>query len=501
MRKLRLQIVGILILAVLLPSLPVAFTAHALINRSLDPLLETGIEEGARAGLDMSRDILDAEKQAFQQAIVSGAKTDTLTADEHALLDDREQSALSTWSRAERPGESARGAVQVLIPPERMPLGGKDILIARISGPDGAPVWVTESLSPELVSRTGKLIESIQLLEALRSERESIVRSLIAAFLVTYGIVVVVVLLLGLFLASRVTRPLAALGDGIEQVATGNLGAQVPVTAGGEIGKLIRDFNNMSGRLEEQQTELIRLGKLAGWRQMARRLAHEIKNPLTPIQLAAEQIRDEYKGSDTEYRKLVDEGTSIVEEEVSRLRALVTEFSQFARLPEPNLASVSIDDQLHDVANLYGEQKLSVRFEEAIAGAVADRSPSSSLWCDGDQIHRALINLIDNALAAQEETGASSPVEIVADTIDDGRKIVIRVQDRGGGIEKSKRSRVFEPDFTTKAHGTGLGLAIVESTIRNHGGLIEIEDRDGGGAIFTLTLPSSLNASSDGESR
>ena len=153
---------------------------------------------------------------------------------------------------------------------------------------------------------------------------------------------------------ARLGRPLALLQDlSGPKIRTGRV-------AGGEIGRLLTSFNEMVDRLRRQQSDLLRLEKVGAWRQMARSLAHEIKNPLTPIQLAAQQMRDAYPGDDPEYRELLTEGTEIIEEEVSGLRNMVTEFSQFARLPEPQMGEVRLDDLLTDLRSLYGPDQLDV---------------------------------------------------------------------------------------------------------------------------------------------
>ncbi|MBI5710660.1 MAG: HAMP domain-containing protein [Candidatus Eisenbacteria bacterium] len=488
MRKLRLQLIGILVLAVLLPLLPAAFVARELFRRSLDPLLETSIVEGAQAGLAVTREVLEREKSRFLARIAAGGPLDTLTAAEIAGLDAREQSALRAAAQAAPHAGGPATGVAVPIPPERFLLAGEEVLVASIRAPGGVPAWVTSPLPAALAARAEKLTRSIQLLETLRRARGPVIRGLEATFLAVYGAIVLVVLLVGSYLASRLTRPMAALGGGIERVAAGDLDTRVPEVGRGEIGALLRSFNGMVGRLRTQQAELVRLEKLAAWRQMSRRLAHEVKNPLTPIQLAAQEVRDAYPGDDPAYRRLLDESAAIIEEEVEGLRALVAEFSQFARLPEPQRASVDPAELLADVAALYGDEKLAVRVESGERAERAGARGGGALWCDREQMRRVLLNLVNNALAAQGTAGRTPPVEIVAGPAPDGG-MRIRVLDRGPGVPESERRRIFEPDVTTKPDGMGLGLAIVESTIQSHGGTVAVADREGGGAEFVITLP------------
>jgi nitrogen fixation/metabolism regulation signal transduction histidine kinase len=244
----------------------------------------------------------------------------------------------------------------------------------------------------------------------------------------------------------------------------------------------------MGERLRTQQAELARLERLATWRQMARFLAHEIKNPLTPIQLAAEQMRDAYRGDDPAYRTLVGESAAIIQEEVHGMWKLVSEFSQFARLPEIRATRVPAGDFVRDLLALYGPSQL-----EAGAGALSAATAGGAIHCDRDQLKRALVNLVDNALAAQASVGRTEPVELNF-LPRSGGGVVVRVRDHGPGIPDDHKRRVFEPDYTTKSGGMGMGLAIVEDIVLQHGGTIEILDAIGAGAVFQITLPEQVPA-------
>jgi nitrogen fixation/metabolism regulation signal transduction histidine kinase len=488
-RNLRLQLIGILILAALLPAIPAILTARALLEHSLDPAIAEKILDGEEAGLDATRELLDEEKASFMRRILAGEHLDTLSAGGDSTLAESERAALEAWKRMS-PGVSGTstglrssgrspGQARILIPPQRLPLQGKDLLVSyAVPAGESEGVWLTTPIRPSLVEHATRLTEGMRLVQSIRLERERIVSSLLSAFLVIYGVVVVVVLLAGLLLASRLTRPLALLGDGIDRAATGDLATRIPEGGRGEVARLIGQFNEMTARLGAQQAELVRFEKLAAWRGMARRLAHEVKNPLTPIQLAAQQARDAYDGSDPAYRRLIEEVAGIIEEEVQRLRRLVAEFSEFARPPAPRYATFPVATLIADVAALYGRERV-------LAQPAA--KPDETIRCDREQIRRALVNLIDNGIAAQRDRGMTEPIEISFSR--DKEWFRISVADRGPGVPPSERRRIFEPDVTTKAEGMGLGLTIVESTAGLHGGSCEVSDREGGGAVFTLVLP------------
>jgi len=481
MQKLRLQLIALLVLAVILPALPIAWTTNELIRRSLDPLLNAEIEEGAHAGLESLRGALQERKDSFRASVLRGDSVDTLTAEEQSALAAKERSFLLAMETDEptRPGTGE--AIRILGGPKRASLGGTEVLIVRVRPADGEPVWLVDPLPEEMIERAARLTGSIRLLESMRRERTKVLRGLLATFLVVYVAVMVLVLGLGLYLTSRITKPIKVLGEGIEKVAGGNLDTRIEEVGGGEMRRLLHDFNEMATRLRSLQKEVVRLERLAAWRQMARRLAHEIKNPLTPIQLSAQQMHDEFRGGASDSEQLVLEATSIIEEEVQRLRTLVSQFSQFARLPEPQMERCSITEMLGDLRGLYGPDRVML--------GVPDQYRGIHLACDGEQMRRVFINLINNAITAQEGTGSAEPIEIAVVDVAHGGMVQIEVRDRGYGVPPSERRRIFEPDVTTKPDGMGLGLAIVDSTIRNHGGSISVADREGRGAVFAIRLP------------
>jgi two-component system nitrogen regulation sensor histidine kinase NtrY len=228
-------------------------------------------------------------------------------------------------------------------------------------------------------------------------------------------------------------------------------------------------------------TPLIRAQKVAAWREVARRLAHEIKNPLTPIQLSAERMRRHFAGRPVTDRALVDECAATIVGEVESLKGLVDEFSQFARMPSPRTVPTDVAALIADTLALYtgifADVTLTTRFAPDV--------PLVRL--DAEQMRRVVINLIDNAIEATDRKG-----EIMLDTaVDDLHKVVrIVVADNGPGIPASEREKLFLPYYSTKRRGSGLGLAIVRRIIAEHGGSIEVGDNTPHGTRFTIELPS-----------
>jgi len=227
-------------------------------------------------------------------------------------------------------------------------------------------------------------------------------------------------------------------------------------------------------------TPLIRTQKVAAWREVARRLAHEIKNPLTPIQLSAERMRRHLSGAPEPTRALVEECTGTIVEEVESLKALVDEFSQFARMPAPRTVSTSPHDLLSDVLGLYQGIFPGVEIRRKFAESL----PKVSV--DPEQIRRVLINLIDNAIEAMEQRGT---IEIETQHDPSNKFVRIIVADDGPGIPASERDKLFLPYYSTKRRGSGLGLAIVRRIVAEHGGSIELTDNTPRGTRFAVELP------------
>jgi two-component system, NtrC family, nitrogen regulation sensor histidine kinase NtrY len=227
-------------------------------------------------------------------------------------------------------------------------------------------------------------------------------------------------------------------------------------------------------------TPLIRTQKVAAWREVARRLAHEIKNPLTPIQLSAERLRRHFTDAPAGARALVDECTNTIVGEVESLKGLVDEFSQFARMPSPRAALVDPHQLLNDTLALYDGLLAEVTIERRFAPDV------KAVRLDPEQIRRVMINLVDNAVEVMERRGC-----IVVETQRDAANNVIRivVADNGPGIPPAEREKLFLPYYSTKGRGSGLGLAIVRRIIAEHGGSIEVSDNQPSGTRFTIELP------------
>jgi two-component system nitrogen regulation sensor histidine kinase NtrY len=293
--------------------------------------------------------------------------------------------------------------------------------------------------------------------------------------------VMVLALGVGFYLARSVTRRIAHLAAATERVARGESGFTVPVGGDDEITELTDGFNKMIEEVAEARDRIVYLEKVSGWQEFARRLAHEIKNPLTPIRLAIQELQRRAPAEDPGFKRLVDDSADVVEEEIGSLTRLVDEFSNFARLPEVHPVPLEVNTFVEEFLTAYN------RFEPdaEVQVALPERTPVAPI--DRVMLKRVLFNLVTNAIQAAGKGRAK--VWLRATTIPATQMVELRVEDNGPGVPLDQAEKIFEPYFTTKAEGTGLGLAIVKKIVLQHRGSISLRRAPGGGAAFVILLP------------
>jgi len=277
---------------------------------------------------------------------------------------------------------------------------------------------------------------------------------------------------------------LAPIAHCIDSIARGDVRhKEVTLVRGGDLrylevmGAKLGDTSARNGWVValEDTTQVVQAQKIAAWSEAARRIAHEIKNPLTPIQLSAERIARKHREGDGDVDRVVDEGTRTIVEEVSHLKEMVDEFSRFARMPAIHLRETDIVAMMNDVARLYADVKPTVVVRVESPGAV-------TAVVDPDQFRRALINLLDNAMAATDEGTITLSAER-------GEHVLrVAVADTGHGVSHQDRDKLFLPYFSTKGEGTGLGLAIVHRIIHDHDGRITVHDNEPRGTRFEIEI-------------
>jgi two-component system nitrogen regulation sensor histidine kinase NtrY len=340
--------------------------------------------------------------------------------------------------------------------------------------------------------RAGELVEVYRRLERGGGQVAGFFIVVYTAFLLS---VIVAALAVGIVMARRVTRRVSVLADATRQVGSGDLQVQVPTDTADEIGELTTDFNTMVRDLRESRERIEYLQRIGGWQEFARRLAHEIKNPLTPIQLAIQEVHKSYPGGDSRFDKRLTDARTIIEEEVATLRRLTAEFSMFAKLPEAALARADLNDFVRDASRSF-ETIVDVRSHDPgepalppnpIEVKVELATKELSVRIDNMMLKLCLENLVRNAVEALRVL--EGPQRVLVRLGQRRDRALLEVHDSGPGVSAADRQRIFDPYFTTKADGTGLGLPIVKKVVLEHHGSIVCEESELGGAVFRIELP------------
>ncbi len=304
------------------------------------------------------------------------------------------------------------------------------------------------------------------------------------AFLLKLGIAVAFGgIFLGIALSwwatARITRPVRRLAESAGKVAAGDWGATVEVATADEIGQLARAFNRMTHELVEQRERLVQSERVAAWRELARRLAHELKNPLFPLQITVENMqraRDQYP---EQFDEVFREGTATLLAELTNLKQIISRFSDFAKMPAPEMQRIQLNDLAADTVKLFGPQ-----LSQAHIAARTELDPHLPvIMGDHEQLTRVLRNLTLNAIDAMPQGGTLTIRTAAHET-----GVRLEVSDTGQGLTPEECARLFTPYYTTKTHGTGLGLAIVQSVISDHKGRISVESEPGRGSTFVIDL-------------
>jgi signal transduction histidine kinase len=286
-------------------------------------------------------------------------------------------------------------------------------------------------------------------------------------------------ILLSSWAATRVTRPVEELARAAHEVASGNWNTTVSATRSDELGELAESFNRMTRDLLDHRERLVQAERVAAWRDLARRLAHELKNPLFPLQLTVENLLRAREHSQQQFDETFRESASTLLAEISNLKSIVARFSDFSKMPQPHFQPVNVTTLLESAAKLHQAQLANANISCKVESAV-----SSAIVADPELLHRALSNLILNAIEAMPDGGTLS---LRVDERQDS--VRMEVSDTGKGLAPQERANLFTPYYTTKSQGTGLGLAVVQSIVTDHGGRISVSSEPGRGTTFMIDLP------------
>jgi two-component system nitrogen regulation sensor histidine kinase NtrY len=320
----------------------------------------------------------------------------------------------------------------------------------------------------------------ILLIGSSRRAYVEVKRHIQSAAMLVGGAGILLAILLSSWAAARVTRPVEQLATAAREVAAGNLNTQVDVTSQDEVGELAEAFNRMTRELLEQKERLVQTERVAAWRELARRLAHELKNPLFPLQLTVENLIRAYEQSPQLFEEIFREGSATLLAEINNLKQIIARFSEFSKMPQPQLQQVRVNELVNGVMRLFQAQLQSRNGGgiECRADLQEDLAPVAA---DPDLLHRAVSNLVLNAMDAMPQGGI-----LTLRTRQNLDRQYIEVSDTGVGLTREECERLFTPYYTSKQHGTGLGLAIVQSVVSDHGGTISVQSQPGKGTTFLI---------------
>jgi nitrogen fixation/metabolism regulation signal transduction histidine kinase len=306
--------------------------------------------------------------------------------------------------------------------------------------------------------------------------------------LVVGGIGILIAILVSIWMAARITRPVEDLANAAREVGAGYLNTRVEIPNTDEIGELAEAFNSMTQEIVTQRERLLQTERVAAWRELARRLAHELKNPLFPLQITVENLLRARELPPAEFDEIFKESTTTLLAEIQNLKTIVGRFSDFSKMPQPQLQRIQVNEVLRRVITLH-EPQVNAPGKPGIKTVLQLDAMLPEIYADADLLHRVFSNLVLNAIDAMPNGGA---LTLRTQEITDS--VRVEVTDTGMGLTPEERKRLFTPYYTSKQHGTGLGLAIVQSVVSDHHGRISVESEPGRGTTFRIDLPKQMDA-------
>lgn len=507
----QLKLTLTLILFLLIPTVPLLFVSGTFVDQLRGLVVALPVDDAMEQGLNVLREVLseeDVRLDSWSASVLGEQSADNADAVPPDFTIRFERDDDGEWQiTAFEPGATAAGTPSdsfLNTPPDprlEQPQAledaaftlderilfhhqGEGVYMALISPPGGeALLGAGVRVIPEMVDARNALTEglrSFRMIVRLGGTGTQEFLWIIASFWLVF-------LTVGAFFASRVlargvSEPVVELARGMEAVARGNLNTRVETVARDEMQILVDSFNTMTGQIKEAREKIVMAEKQAAWRDVARRIAHEIKNPLTPIQIGLHRVRARLEAEGIwESDPAFQESFRTMNEEVEALRRMAETFSEFAQLPQPERREADLENVVRGAVALFQEGHGGVRLSVDVRGQI----PPLSM--DPDLVKRALINLVKNAVESAEEAGEGS-VDVLIERR--GGEVVLQVKDNGSGFDPGEAERLFSPDFTTKTRGTGLGLSIVARIVADHSWFVEAESKgEGTGATVNIRIP------------
>jgi signal transduction histidine kinase len=294
-----------------------------------------------------------------------------------------------------------------------------------------------------------------------------------------YSFATLIMILISTFLANRISRPIRRLTKATTSVAQGDFNLEINSNEKGELKDLLAGFNSMTKELQKNQIEHVELERENAWKEMAKQVAHEIKNPLTPMKLAVQQLIVSYRDKNKNFDSIFEKVSLTILNQIENLNQIASEFSRFARMPNYKLEVIDLLPVIKDIINLFSDENVKLDIHTSLSSAFVEG--------DKSQFRRLFINLIRNSIQANAN-------KIIITLTSDNNLFKLLVSDNGNGIPEKIRDKIFESNFTTKEKGMGLGLKLAKRFIEGINGSIVLKDNSGNGAVFEITIPESLRS-------
>ena len=263
-----------------------------------------------------------------------------------------------------------------------------------------------------------------------------------------YSFAVIIIIVISTFFANQISQPIQRLTKATDAVSKGDLNVKINHSERGELKDLLDGFNQMTSELKKNQIELAEMEREAAWKEMAKQVAHEIKNPLTPMKLALQQLIISYKDKSKDFDKHFEKISSTVLNQIDNLNQIASEFSRFAKMPSLKIESIDMLSLLNDTVNMFVHEKTAIQIKTSLTSAIID--------ADLSQLRRMFINLIRNSMQA-------SATKIFIEILDNKTDFVVLFNDDGLGIKDTEKEKIFDDNFTTKKQGMGLGCLLYTS--------------------------------------
>jgi signal transduction histidine kinase/D-alanyl-D-alanine dipeptidase len=336
--------------------------------------------------------------------------------------------------------------------------------------------YLQEIVEP-LVSRNSSFhYLSLSLISQQDSQADA--SKLIVELINLYVILFFVSMMIALWISNKITQPLQWIADRISSIEVTQKNEYLEYPNNDEIGELVKKYNSMLDQIATKTRELVFAEREEAWSQMAKQIAHEIKNPLTPMKLKIQYLQKKIKEGSHDIGKLTASVTDTLLEQIQNLDTIARSFSEFAKLHEPNIKNIDWITAINNVSNVFENNHVNIRF--------ATDLPSAIISCDPDQMTSCLNNIIKNAIQANND---KSKIIIDINLIQSRNQYILQIQDYGSGIPEETQANVFTPNFTTKSSGSGLGMAITKKIIQSFGGQINFYSKAGHGATFYIVIP------------